>query len=310
MSVIENALRKLRRTAGPAGAGHATSQRSINAHAVLPISPVDVTSFATRRIAVDLSRLRAEGYLPAPARERLLADCYREIKRPVIQRAIAPESTAEQRVIMISSALPGEGKTFTSVNLALSIAREHDVCVLLVDADLAMSEVSRIFGIRDEPGLLNALSDDSIDAESLVLHTDIPGLEIMASGAGNSTAGSPERRAELIASCRMNQVADQLGRRNHRRLVLMDSPPVLVSSEARALLRIPGQILLVTRSGQTPQQALVDAIAAVDKHRLHGLVLNDANLSSGNPYYYGHGYANYAARRDENASEAEIRDAN
>ena len=299
MSVIENALQKLRRAGGVAGAPHTPLHKAMGAHAPHPISPVDLGSFTGRRIAVDFSRLRSAGYLPESGQERLFADCYREIKRPVIQRAVAVDAPEDQRLIMITSALPGEGKTFTSVNLALSIAREQDVSVLLVDADLAKSEVSRIFGVYGEPGLLDALSEEAADAESLVVRTDLPGLEILSSGAGASTAAAAERAAELIASSRMAQIAARLSHRNSRRLIVFDSPPVLVSSEARALAHVPGQVLLVTRSGQTPQQALLDAIASIDKNRLQGLVLNDAHLAIGSGYYYGYGYSRSELKRDE-----------
>lgn len=306
MSVIENALQKLRRT------GAAASMRDVAADALNESGSTRSASrgseptYCTRQISVDLQDLRAAGYLPEPARERLFADCYREIKRPVIHRAIAAEATADQRLIMVTSALPGEGKTFTAVNLALSIGREHDVSVLLVDADLPKSEVSRIFGVYGIRGLLDALSDTDTDAESLVLRTDIPGLEIMASGTGASTAGTAEHAAELIASSRMGQVAARLSLRNPRRLVLFDSPPLLVSSEARALVQIPGQVLLVTRSGQTPQQALLDAIAVIDKHRLHGLVLNDAHLSAEGRYYYGYGYGSARGKGAESTDATQV----
>jgi len=305
MSVIENALQKLRRSGDASSGRDGTAPLPIGGHASRSVPPVDLATFNARRIAVDHARLRGQGYLPESARERLFADCYRQIKRPLIQRATAPEADADQRLIMISSALPGEGKTFTSINLALSIAREHDVCVLLVDADLAKSQVSRTFGVHCEPGLLDALCNEAVDAESLVLRTDVPGLEIMSSGTGTSTATSAERTAELMASSRMVQIATRLGLRNPRRLVLFDSPPVLVSSEARALAQVPGQVLLVTRSGQTPQRALLDAIAAIDKTKLHGLVLNDAHLPSGSGYYYGYGYARYDGETQMNGPPEE-----
>jgi protein-tyrosine kinase len=276
MSIIENALDKVRRTTAPmAGA------------AGVPLSP-EPAGPSSRRIAIDFNLLRAQGELPEAGLERRFADYYREIKRPLVQAMLAGDARADARLVLITSALPAEGKTFTALNLALSVARERDVSVLLVDADVPKGHLSRTFGLQDAPGLLDAVADESIDIDSLVIPTDIKGLEILP-------AGKPiEGAAELLASARMNQIALRLTR-YPRRLVLFDSPPLLASSEARALKQIPGQVLIVTRAGRTPRQALLDAIALIDKTKLHGLVLNDAHASSGDDYYTHYGYSGYAA---------------
>jgi protein-tyrosine kinase len=238
-----------------------------------------------KRIAIDLAELRGAGYIPEESEQRRFADYYRAIKRPIIHKALAAESAPEQRLILVTSSLPGEGKTFTTLNLAFSMAREHDISVLLVDADLPKAHISRVLGIAERPGLIDALRGEAAESESLVLRTDIPGLEILPAG------GSSEGATELIASARMTRVAAQLTQRNPRRLVLLDSSPVLVSSEARALVHVPGQILLVARSGRTPQRALLEALSLLDKKRLSGLVLNDAAPVAGSSYhsygYYG-----------------------
>jgi Mrp family chromosome partitioning ATPase len=96
----------------------------------------------------------------------------------------------------------------------------------------------------------------------------------------------------------MSKIAASLTGRYARRLVLIDSPPLLVSSEAQALVQIPGQVVLVVRSGRTPRQALLDAVNLVDKAKLHGLILNDASVTKGEGYYYG--YPAYGSRGNEN----------
>jgi protein-tyrosine kinase len=281
MSIIENALDKVRRTtAAPAG-GSATSLQ-------LPPDVPGPASFTQRRIAIDFDLLRAQGELPEAGLERRFADYYREIKRPLIQTILTGEARADSRLVLVTSALPGEGKTFTALNLALSVARERDVSVLLVDADVPKGHLSRTFGLQGEPGLLDALADETLEIDSLVIGTDIRGLEILP--AGRPTEGA----AELIASARMAQITARLAR-HPRRLVLLDSPPLLASSEARALKQIPGQILIVTRAGRTPRQALLDAIALIDKTKLHGLVLNDAYAPDGDGYYTNYGYSGYGA---------------
>jgi Mrp family chromosome partitioning ATPase len=136
--------------------------------------------------------------------------------------------------------------------------------------------------------LLDALADESVDVDALVLGTDVKGFEILPAGSHRDGA------AELLASARMGQLAMRLAR-HPRRLVVFDSPPLLASSEARALKQIPGQILIVTRAGRTPRHALLDAIALIDKTKLHGLVLNDAHASDGDGYYTHYGYSGYGA---------------
>ena len=173
---------------------------------------------------MDLVRLRTAGYLPEEGQELRFADYYRAIKRPIIQQALGVNAAADLRLILVSSALPGEGKTFTSVNLALSMAREHDISVLLVDADLSRSHLSRTLGVENEPGLVDSLLDETQDVESFIMRSYTRGLDFLP--AGRPTAGT----TELIASARMAQLASWLSTGNPRRLVLFDSAPLLVSS--------------------------------------------------------------------------------
>lgn len=297
MSIIENALEKLRRAA-PASADppapvhrvpRAAAAAQVAVAAVVPEAPPERLASSIR---VDPAALRAAGYLPQESLERRFTEHYRRIKRPLVARALA--GGADARLILVSSPLPGDGKTFTTINLALSMAREHDVSVLLVDADVSRARISQVFGVRDERGLIGALTDRTLDAESLVVGTDIPGFEILP-------AGRPvEDGTELLASARLSQVLGRLAARNPHRLVIIDSAPVLAASEGRVLLPIPGQVILVVRAGVTSQRAVLDAIALVDKNKLQGLVLNHASLSSGDGKY-GYGYSGYGTPDDERA---------
>ncbi len=167
---------------------------------------------------------------------------------------------SDPRLIMVTSALPGDGKTFTSINLAFSLARERDISVLLVDADLLKPHVSKIFGLQQAPGLTDALTDETVSIESLVVATNVRGLSILP-------AGTPaEGTAELLSSDRMRQMMASLCTQNPRRIVLFDSPPLLITSEGPALADLAGQIVLVVRAGQTPQRAVLDAIGLIDEH--------------------------------------------
>ncbi|HKT72431.1 MAG TPA: AAA family ATPase [Steroidobacteraceae bacterium] len=279
MSLIESAFDKMRR-AGVESEGPNPPARPLT-HLAALAAPPDAEP-AYRQVSIDLEALRAAGYLPEKDHERRLADYYRQIKRPLIERALAAPDVPQMRLILVTSPLPGDGKTFTSINLALSMARERDTSTLLVDADLPKAHISRAFGFGGEPGLVDALLDESIDVESLILRTNVRGLDILPAGTWVDSV------TELLSSARMAQVAARLASRP-RRLALLDSSPVLVSIEARSLVQIPGQVVLVLRSGKTPRPAALDAIAQLDKKKLQGLILNDSRAPSGG-YYYGYSY--------------------
>ena len=293
MSLIESALERLRRVGEP-GAARASATvaapravataASVKAPAVVIAPPRE---YAHKRIAIDEKALRTAGYLPAEGLERRFADHYRQIKRPLIDKAFS--GAPELRLVLVSSALPGDGKTFTSFNLALSMARERDLSVLLVDADTPRGRISEVLGIRTERGLTDALADESLDVESLIVQTDVRGLEILPAGKFLDSA------PELLASARMDQIAVRLATRAARGLVLFDSAPLLVSSEARALLRVPGQVVLVVRVGVTPRQAAAEAAGHIDKKKLQGLILNQATFTNAGGYY---GYASYGESGD------------
>jgi len=240
------------RDGGTVTAGNSSSLNDGAAALVVAASAGEADESAARRIIIDLNALRNSGYLPEEALERRFADHYRQIKRPLIEKALA--GGADMRLIMVTSALPGDGKTFTSINLALSMARERDATVLLIDADAPKARVSEVFGIRAQPGLLDALADQSLDVESLVGRTSVPGLEILP--AGRFVEGA----TELLASARMGQIAARLTGRNPRRLVLLESAPLLVSSEARLLTRLSGQICRVARHGLPPLLAVGECL--------------------------------------------------
>jgi protein-tyrosine kinase len=290
LSLIETSLERLRRAAV---AGKETPVAAVAVPTPARAEPITTLDprVVHKRIAIDLSRLRVAGYLPEEGQERRFADYCHRIKRPLVERALSAGAPQDARLILLTSAIPGDGKTFMTINLALSLARERDVSVLLVDGDLPRAHISHVLGMDGEPGLLSALRDESLDIEALVQDSDIRGLEILPAGAPSEGA------SELVASARMRELAFKLICRNPRRLVLFDSPPLLVSSEARALVQIPGQIIVVARAGHTPRDAIVEALTHVDKRRLTGLVLNDGHMNS-EETYYGYGYGGGAGKSD------------
>src|SRR6202790_4208538 len=209
MSLVEQAIARMRNQANAAAAKAAEAASTSNAPA-----RVAGISKPAARITVDKTALRANGYLAEEGKEKQFADHFRRIKRPLIEKAMSNDAVGEPRVIMITSALPGEGKTFTSINLALSMALERDVSVLLVDCDVAKRHVGDITGLEDDAGLLDALVDDTLDVESLVVGTNLAGLSILA--VGRRTEGT----SELLSSNRMRQVMIELCLHDPRRILL------------------------------------------------------------------------------------------
>lgn len=299
MSLVERALTKMRESGrGPAGLSPAPApvpapQRQQYAEPppslarLLPAAAEGTTPASTgssKIVQIDRASLRANGLLAPENHQRRLADEYRQIKRPIISHSIGrgPDKVARGHLVMVASALSGEGKTFSSINLAMSLSLEKDINVLLVDADIPKPHITRTFALEKEPGLLDVLRDESICVEDLVVRTDVDGLSILPVGRQSETA------EELLASARMERIALQLGTQDPNRIVLFDSPPLLLTSESRVLAGLVGQIILVVRAGSTTQQMVQEAISYLGEGRSIGLVLNQCEMEAKTGYYYGY----------------------
>jgi exopolysaccharide/PEP-CTERM locus tyrosine autokinase len=238
------------------------------------------------RLHIDLNALRAAGVLPPQGLERQLADEYRRIKWPVLERAFKREggATAADALVMVTSALPGDGKTFTALNLALSIAREKDSSVLLIDADVAKSHMSELLGIRSRPGLTELLENPAMDPATVIQATDVDGLRVMAAGRRSDTV------PELMASQRMRDLTMQLAARNRERVIIFDSSPLLATNESQVLAKLVGQVLLVVRANGTPRPAVEEAVGLLDRSKSIGVVLNQLRTLFGLGHYYSSHY--------------------
>jgi len=287
MSLVELALRKLQDTRR---AGNRDLRRETPLGAIREVAAVDVpvaegepASARRRIIQLDRPALVQSGFLPPDHKQQQIGDQFRHVKRPLLAAALGRgvEPAPHGRMIMLASSLPGEGKTFVSVNLALSMSLERDIAVVLVDADVAKPHISRLFGIDAEPGLLEALQDESLDIESLILPTDIPKFSVLPAGKPTETA------TELLASRRMQAIVARLeASRDRTRVVIFDSPPLLLTAESRVLAQPMGQIVLVVQAGRTPQQAVLDAIACLGPNKSVALLLNQSESVSESGYYY------------------------
>lgn len=296
MSKIQDALRMIQsegRKAVKALPDSTAEEHHIAEHAIGKVTQeIDDTGIVIQPtdgglVVVDRDRLRAEGYLAPHDQERHLADQYRQMKRPILDNVTGQNAmqSADANLIMVSSALPGDGKTFNCINLALSIALEKDLSVLLVDADVAKPHVSQLFGVSEQPGLIEILNG-AIDVDSATIRTDVPGLSLLPAGAHDVHA------TELLASKRMGKLLHRLSTSHSDRVVIFDSPPLLVTSEAGVLASSMGQIAMVIRAGKTPQRAVLEALDGLDKEKAVNLILNESasGISSDRYGTYGYGY--------------------
>ena len=240
-----------------------------------------------RLVTLDRKRLRAEGFLAPEKYERQMADDYRRIKRPLIANAfgIGVTPVADGNLLLVTSAVAGEGKTHTCINLALSLATERDRTVLLVDGDVPKPHISRLFGVADQPGLLDALGDQHLKLEDLLIRTDIPRLSVLPAGHWN------EHATEMLASGRMRELCQELANRYPDRIILFDSPPLLAATEAQAIGAVVGQVALVIAEGLTPRESVRAALGLLDEHKPVNAILNKSRRPTAGGYYGGYGRA-------------------
>lgn len=238
---------------------------------------------------LDRAMLAEKGMLVPGAPIGALAEEFRLVKRQLLlnARAIAagtPERRA--RTVLVGSGKPGEGKTWCAINLAISLAAEKDVEVLLVDADFAKPDVMASLGLEDATGLLDILGDHSIDPELCVIKTDVPQLSLLPAGARTHAD------TELLASARTAHVLDRLLAADPRRIIVFDSPPALAASPASVLALLVAQVMLVVRADRTTEHDVREAVALLDGCEHISLVLNAVSYE---PHrgrfgsYYGQG---------------------
>jgi protein-tyrosine kinase len=244
-------------------------------------------------VKLDRELLQHAGMRPESLAEQYLTEQYRRIKRPILERInqMREARMPGAQLCMVAGALPGDGKTFTAVNLAINLARERDVTVLLIDADVAKCHITRTLGLETQPGLLDALLDTSVDAESLIRPTDISGLGILPSGHPHGSA------SELLSSARMASIVTRLTERDATRILVFDTAPLLLSSESRAIVKLVRQIVMVVHAGVTPQAAVMEALEHLPSDKLTGLILNHSRSQAlDHSYGYGYGYDYYNAQ--------------
>lgn len=294
MDLIEQAAKRLEqlRQAGvetppveaKVGAGRMADHQEPPSKAGEGVSP---SAFQSRKVELEMARIEAHHILTPNGARTLLADEMRVIKRPLLNNVMGKGAAPvkDANLIMVTSALPDEGKTFIAVNLAMSMAMELDYTVLLVDADVSRPSMPEVLGLGAEKGLLDVLTDPALDLSQVLLRTNVEKLSVLP-------AGTPHPRAtELLASDAMNELLAEMAQRYADRVIVFDSPPLLATTEARALAMHMGQVVLVVKAGSTGHGEVKDAIAAIERCPVKMVVLNQASgRFTGHGYGYGYGY--------------------
>lgn len=236
---------------------------------------------------IDLERLERQGFVTPMTDRRASVKELQLLKRPLLRNAFGQGAAVVEKgnLVMMTSALPGEGKTFLALNLAMSIALERDLTVLLIDSDVLKPALSNLLGLETESGLTDLLLDPNLHVSDVIKSTNIDKLRVIP--AGRRFVHS----AELLASDEMHRLAAELSERYPNRIVIFDAPPQLATAEAGVLAQWVGQILVVVEEGRTPQRAVKDAISHLDNQKVIGMVLNKSRGAYAHGHYgYGYGY--------------------
>jgi protein-tyrosine kinase len=292
------------------GPGVTESQAQKAAVTVTPLPPMPPAAGTTdavpvnpavKQIRLDFRVLRQNGMITPDNLSSALSNEYRGIKRKLLQKVRDPKTRAAiNNLIMVTSSLPGEGKTFSSVNLALSLAAERGLRVLLIDADVIRPSVGNMFISPPSEGLTDLLSG-KVKQVSDVLYrcTDVPNLSVIFSGSAKTN--SPE----LISSSHMANLCHELSARYPDRVIVVDTPPVLASPEPAILATYVHQLIMIVSAAQTDRHQLRKALETVSSCQNISLLFNKAPRWNETEYhsYYGYGYNPPASPADSTASQ-------
>jgi protein-tyrosine kinase len=275
------------RVAAPAPAPTAAPATPVNRRP----SPAEVHP-RSKEVHIDLEALAAAGFVTPQAQRSQIADEFRVIKRPIIRNAREHSGPRAERanLVMVTSAIPAEGKTFVALNLAMSIALEVDSTVLLVDADVANPCIMKMTRLpQDYKGLLDLLTSTETKLPDVLLRTNVEKLSLLPSGAAHG------RATEMLASEAMARLLEEMASRYRDRILVFDAPPLLATTEARALASHMGQIIMVVEADRTAQVMVKHALETIESCPVVMMVLNKAPRPEVGSYYGQNYYAAAAA---------------
>jgi receptor protein-tyrosine kinase len=268
------------------------------AKAVVPASPVLPVRAAaqagphSKLVHIDLEALAASGFITPEAQRSQIADEFRVIKRPIIRNAHERTGARAERanLVMVTSAIPAEGKSFVALNLAMSIALELDSTALLVDADVANPSLMQMTHLPPaSKGLLDLLTSPDVKLPDVLLRTNVEKLSLLPSGTAHG------RATEMLASETMAALVEEMASRYPDRILIFDSPPLLATTEARALASHMGQILMVVEADRTAQAMVKHALETIESCPVVMMLLNKAPRPEVGSYYGHHYYSPTAA---------------
>ena len=251
--------------------------------------PAKTTLSQSAHVEIDLAKLAANGFVTPNIPRSRVAEEFRDLKRTLIANAagkIMP-NIVNGNLVMVTSSLPGEGKTFSALNLAMSIAMELDRTVLLVDADVARPSFPNLLGLPAGKGLLDVLQNKTMDLSEVLLRTNIDKLTILPSGMSHANA------TELLSSDAMIHLLNEVANRYADRIIIFDSPPLLLTTESRVLATHMGQIVFVVNAENTLQRDVMNGLATIDACPVKMMLLNQARATSHSAY--GYGYQGYGS---------------
>ncbi|MFD2167346.1 XrtA-associated tyrosine autokinase [Thalassotalea euphylliae] len=285
MSTIEKALAK-QKTKAPATNDVVTEEKNTESNESVSVNPAPAPT-EKFDIFIDNEKLTERGFLHTGGNTTNQQEEFRHIKRKLINNAFGPASKTlnNSNLIMVSSANPNEGKTFVSINLALSIALEQDKTVLLIDADVLRPSIHRELEFENSTGLLDYLCGDTDDVSQIIYSTNLNNLKIMPAGKAHHLTN------ELLASDRMATLSKELSSRYPDRLVIFDCPPLLGVTETPVLASLVGQAAVVVEESKTKLETIKRATSSLNEDLAIGFVLNKTIKTSKDVYgYYGYGY--------------------
>jgi protein-tyrosine kinase len=237
------------------------------------------------RPVIDLGGLARAGMFDWTHGRSRISEEFRLAQRQLLRTAFSPSAEAGlSNLLMVTSARPGEGKSFTALNLAGSVALQGDHHVLLIDSDAKRDSICQALSLADAPGLLDLAAEPGMDPNEVILRTEIENLSILPVGQERG------RSSELFASREMTQLIQRLGRRYSDRLLILDAAPCLSTSDPAALAPLVGQILFVVEAERTQRDEVEAALDLIQACPLIMLLLNKVQMST--RYTFG-AYSNY-----------------
>ena len=281
MSIIDKAMKKLQEKQERENSGRVANRNTPTIRTTKYKAKVTNSGVAQCKLHLDRKQLINAGLSISALDGSLTVDnAFRRIKRPILANAFGKEAALVENgnIVMICSSLPGEGKTFNAINLAMSIAIELDKTVLLVDADLPKRTTSKLFDLEGQAGLTDVLVGDE-KLSDVVVSTDLPDFKIIPAGTKH------HHGTELLASDKMFNLIEELATRYPDRIIIFDTPPLLITSEAQVIAGLAGQVVLVVEADRTLKHDVEEAVSMLDKTKPIGLVLNKTQTSSGSDYY-------------------------